>query len=341
MPRPKVEWNLGSAVLAYDAQIATSGITTVFDSLRIGIGDNELRAGMGAKTETLADEIERCARGRHAAGRPPDPHPLRSAGDRRRGGAGELSRQPQGAPALTDGPHARTAAVPRPREVLHLLQRQDREIGSRGLADVARRQATGADAAAANRPKVVDIARRHAIPLASHDDTTVDEVRLSISEGVTIAEFPDHDRIRRRLEGGRAAHGDGRAECRARGGSHSAMSRRARSPRRVCSTSSPRTTCRRASCWAPCRSSMRRTSAAAGRDPAGVEEPGRGDRPHRSRRDLGRQAGGPDPSLAAQRQRRGARSLPRGAARRMMAAASSSRSSVRAARARTASSTGA
>ncbi len=61
MPRPKVEWNVGSAVLAYDAQIATSGITTVFDSLRIGFADNELRAGMGAKTELLADEIARCA----------------------------------------------------------------------------------------------------------------------------------------------------------------------------------------------------------------------------------------------------------------------------------------
>jgi alpha-D-ribose 1-methylphosphonate 5-triphosphate diphosphatase len=57
-------------------------------------------------------------------------------------------------------------------------------------ADVARRQATGGALAAANRPKVVAMAHRHGIPLASHDDTTLDEVRLSISEGVTIAEFP-------------------------------------------------------------------------------------------------------------------------------------------------------
>src|SRR5262245_5336767 len=36
MPRPKVHWPQVAAVIAYDAQIAASGITTVFDSLRIG-----------------------------------------------------------------------------------------------------------------------------------------------------------------------------------------------------------------------------------------------------------------------------------------------------------------
>ena len=35
-PRPKVHWPPVAAVVAYDAQIAASGITTVFDSLRVG-----------------------------------------------------------------------------------------------------------------------------------------------------------------------------------------------------------------------------------------------------------------------------------------------------------------
>src|SRR5262252_1322875 len=35
-PRPKVRWPAVAAVVAYDAQIAASGITTVFDSLRVG-----------------------------------------------------------------------------------------------------------------------------------------------------------------------------------------------------------------------------------------------------------------------------------------------------------------
>ena len=35
MPRPKVYWNPVSAVVSYDGQLATSGITTVLDSLRV------------------------------------------------------------------------------------------------------------------------------------------------------------------------------------------------------------------------------------------------------------------------------------------------------------------
>ncbi len=57
-------------------------------------------------------------------------------------------------------------------------------------AIVARRQTIGVARAAVNRPQVVEIARRHAVPLASHDDTTLDDVRQSIEEGVSIAEFP-------------------------------------------------------------------------------------------------------------------------------------------------------
>ena len=34
MPRPKVRWDLTAAVISYDAQLATCGITTVLDSLR-------------------------------------------------------------------------------------------------------------------------------------------------------------------------------------------------------------------------------------------------------------------------------------------------------------------
>src|SRR5215472_11153711 len=35
MPRPKVRWDLTAAVISYDAQMATSGITTMLDSLRV------------------------------------------------------------------------------------------------------------------------------------------------------------------------------------------------------------------------------------------------------------------------------------------------------------------
>src|SRR4051812_11603596 len=39
-PRPKVRWNPLAAVLAHDAQVATAGITTVFDALRVGLDED-------------------------------------------------------------------------------------------------------------------------------------------------------------------------------------------------------------------------------------------------------------------------------------------------------------
>ena len=35
-PRPKVDWPVMSALLAFDAQVAAAGITTVFDCMRAG-----------------------------------------------------------------------------------------------------------------------------------------------------------------------------------------------------------------------------------------------------------------------------------------------------------------
>jgi alpha-D-ribose 1-methylphosphonate 5-triphosphate diphosphatase len=190
MPRPKVEWNAASAVLAYDAQIAASGITTVFDSLRVGIDEHEEKAGMGSKTTLLADEIAR----RQAAGH------LR---------ADHLThiRCEVPAPGVVEALEGFLAG--RTVKLLSLMdhtpgQRQFRDIdkyfiyygGKSGKPQdeieriVARRQTAGVARAAVNRPQVVAIAKRHGVPLASHDDTTLEDVRQSIAEGVSIAEFP-------------------------------------------------------------------------------------------------------------------------------------------------------
>src|SRR5690606_91583 len=55
-PRPMVRWNLDAALHAHDGQIATSGITTVFDALRVGLeGDTEFGVNdMSATAETIA-----------------------------------------------------------------------------------------------------------------------------------------------------------------------------------------------------------------------------------------------------------------------------------------------
>src|SRR6056297_3881987 len=55
-PRPKVDWPHLPALLAHDAELASTGITTVFDALRVGsVHGNDGAEGNYART--LADEL--------------------------------------------------------------------------------------------------------------------------------------------------------------------------------------------------------------------------------------------------------------------------------------------
>src|SRR6202000_3074700 len=58
VPRPKVFWDPIAAVVSYDGQLATSGITTVLDSLRVwredGAEDVDGRAGILSAAITAA-----------------------------------------------------------------------------------------------------------------------------------------------------------------------------------------------------------------------------------------------------------------------------------------------
>src|ERR1700742_648484 len=61
VPRPKVYWNPIAAVISYDGQLATSGITTVLDSLRVwreegSVEEVDGRAGVLAAAITTARE---------------------------------------------------------------------------------------------------------------------------------------------------------------------------------------------------------------------------------------------------------------------------------------------
>src|ERR1700759_4635775 len=60
VPRPKVFWDPIAAVVSYDGQLATSGITTVLDSLRVwredGAEDVDGRAGILAAAIASARE---------------------------------------------------------------------------------------------------------------------------------------------------------------------------------------------------------------------------------------------------------------------------------------------
>ena len=219
-PRRAVTWHAGSAVLAYDAQIAAAGITTVFDSFRVGVDEFDAGAQLGDEVALLAEAIRRAA----------DADLLR---------ADHLThlRCEVAAPNVVDSLHAVLAS--HSAQLISLMdhspgQRQYRDLekyfiyysgkSGRSRADLAEvageRQRIGGIRALENRPRIVEIAKTRGIVLASHDDTTAEEVALARCDGVTIAEFPTT------LEAASASRAAGMATVMGapnvvRGGSHS------------------------------------------------------------------------------------------------------------------------
>lgn len=217
-PRPAVKWPPLSAVLAYDAQIAASGITTVFDSLRAG--SEGRRDAVSAGLETLADALaEARERGLMRADHRTHLRCEICAEDVLEATEAFLSRHPVHLMSLMDHTPG---------------QRQFQDIEKfliyyRGKTAMTEEQLQGLvnQRIEANRLRgephrrsLVAIAKRHGIALASHDDATEAHVAESLSDGVAIAEFPTT------REAARASHDAGIAVLMGapnlvRGGSHS------------------------------------------------------------------------------------------------------------------------
>lgn len=186
-PRPDVRWHPLGAVLAYDAQIAAAGITTVFDSLRAGVDIDG--GGLGGELATLAGAVSR-ARERgllraehltHLRCELPSPGVVEAVED-------FCARFPVGLMSLMD----HTPGQRQFRDLAKYFSYARRSGKSaeeiRALAE--RRMADGPVRTARNRPRLAALARRGGIPLASHDDTTAEDVEWSAEEGVALAEFP-------------------------------------------------------------------------------------------------------------------------------------------------------
>lgn len=190
MPRPRVFWHAGSAVMAYDAQIAAAGITTVFDSFRVGMDEYEARGGVGEQMVTLAEAIERARAAEllradhqtHLRCEIPSPNVVEFLED-------FLARHPARLLSLMD--HTPGQRQFRDLEKYFIYYQGKTGKSESELADVAReRQVVGRERAEANRPHVVALAHAHGLTLASHDDTTIADVEQAKREGVRIAEFP-------------------------------------------------------------------------------------------------------------------------------------------------------
>jgi alpha-D-ribose 1-methylphosphonate 5-triphosphate diphosphatase len=187
-PRPGVRWPMPAAVVAHDAQIASAGITTVFDALTVGEVRQEmvraemLHGSIAAVTaaqragalraehflhlrcevahETIVDTIE-----------PLVGHKLvrlislmdHTPGQRQFASLEKYYEYYQGKFGYTD---AEMAA--------YIAQK----------TELARRYADG------NRHRLAALGRARGLPQASHDDATLAHVEEAVELGMTIAEFP-------------------------------------------------------------------------------------------------------------------------------------------------------
>lgn len=189
MPRPKVRWDLTAAVMSYDAQIATCGITTVLDSLRVW--REEGAEDVDGQASDLSQGIDNArARGLlrvshflHLRCEVPMPDVVEDA------------------VALIGRPDVRLMSLmdhtPGQRQFRDPVKLREYYRGkSGGMSDAeldamfTRRIDFHARYAAANYRSLVELAGLHGTPLASHDDTTRAHVEQSIGDGVKVAEFP-------------------------------------------------------------------------------------------------------------------------------------------------------
>jgi len=218
VPRPKVRWNVGGAVLSYDAQIASSGITTVFDSLRAG---SDLDGGgLGSELMELGEAIDRARRENlfraehrtHLRCEIPSPDVVEAVN-------AFAARYPVDLMSLMDHTPGQRQFRDLEKYVIYYGGKSGKSM-EEIRASITRRMAENHLYVAANRPELVAFAQARDIPLASHDDTTLDEVSCSLDEGVALAEFPTT------VEAALACHDNGitvmmGAPNVIRGGSHS------------------------------------------------------------------------------------------------------------------------
>ena len=187
-PRPRVRWNPVAAVQAHDAQIATSGITTVFDALRVGMDEDtklepeDMRTLAGAIEESQRHGRLRAEHFIHLRCEVSAPDVLDSfaafEGDRRVRIASLMDHTP--------GQRQFTSL-----DAFRAYYMSKSAMGEAELQDlIVRRQAQAEKSSAINRQAIARMARELGIVLASHDDATEDHVAEAVDHGVTLAEFP-------------------------------------------------------------------------------------------------------------------------------------------------------
>ncbi|MGJ8546228.1 MAG: alpha-D-ribose 1-methylphosphonate 5-triphosphate diphosphatase [Sulfitobacter sp.] len=189
-PRPKVNWPHRAAILAHDRELAATGITTVFDAIRVGSIVSDDRKTYGKYARQIATEIAEL----HGQGALKISHQLHLRA--------EICSE-----TLVDELEEFTE-----NDRVGIVSMMDHTPGQRQFRDLSKleeyvRGKHGMDAAgfadhvafleglqrrfgAAHETATIAAAARFGATLASHDDTTAEQVATSHGHGVTLAEFP-------------------------------------------------------------------------------------------------------------------------------------------------------
>jgi alpha-D-ribose 1-methylphosphonate 5-triphosphate diphosphatase len=188
-PRPGVDWPHVAAMLAHDGELASVGITTVFDAMRVG----SIHTGKGRYDK-------------YARGLASEMMALRATGALRISHFLHLRAEICSETLLEElaefTPDDRVGIVslmdhtPGQRQFRDISKLKQYVAKKRNMTDaefdehVSHLQGLQADHGARHLEGAVEEARRLGAVLASHDDTTETQVRESAAHGVGFAEFP-------------------------------------------------------------------------------------------------------------------------------------------------------
>ena len=187
-PRPGVRWNATAAIQAHDAQIASSGITTVFDCLRMGSDEDggfeqgEMRA--------MADAIQAAER----QGRLRSEHLIHLRCEVSADNVLDHFAD------FANDPFVRLVSLMDHAPGQRQFQTMDQYIfyyqKKRGLSDEAfkifidKRVEESVRNSTPHRIAIAKVCADNGITVASHDDATLAHVDEAIGNGVKLAEFP-------------------------------------------------------------------------------------------------------------------------------------------------------
>jgi alpha-D-ribose 1-methylphosphonate 5-triphosphate diphosphatase len=187
-PRAHVRWDMMRAVMAHDAQIIGGGVTTVFDSLCVGatVKNPERREILGPMLDALeyagANGMLRAEHLVHLRCEITDDQTPELT-------AANIGREIVRVVSVMEHVPGKRQS----RDVGHYVQRRMIESGkSRDLVERETRdllESLEADSPRI-RAEVIALAKARALPIFSHDDVTLEHVRLAVDEGIRIAEFP-------------------------------------------------------------------------------------------------------------------------------------------------------